>query len=259
LRVKQRASFTIGHVARVARISVRALHHYDEIGLVKPSGRSRSGYRLYTQADLERLQQVLFFRELGFRLEDIAPILADPGFDRRSALLAQRERLVENAARANALVHLIDTTIQKLERGEAMRPEEMFEGFDPAKYEEEAKARWGNTPEFAESQKRTKRYTKDDWKQIRADMDAITQAFAEAMASGERPGDAAAMDVAERHRQHIDRWFYPCSYRIHVGLGEMYVADPRFAANYEKHGAGLAAYICEAIRANAARAGGAAS
>src|SRR4051812_29152036 len=156
--------YKIGHVARVARVSVRALHHYDEIGLIKPSGRSGSGYRLYTDLDLERLQQVLFFRELGFPLEEILRLLADPSFDRRSALLAQRTRLAENAERASALLRLIDKTIETMQKGESMKPEEMFDGFKPVQYEEEAKARWGNTSAHAESLRRTKLYSPEDWK-----------------------------------------------------------------------------------------------
>jgi DNA-binding transcriptional MerR regulator len=236
-------------------MSVRALHHYDEIGLVQPSARSAKGYRLYTPADLDRLQQVLFYRELGFPLEEIRRILAEPAFDRRRALLAQRARLAEQAARAAALVALVDKTIATLERGETMTPEEMFDGFDPSKYEEEARARWGKTESYAESARRTARYTKDDWATLRAEADALTQAFADAMDRGTPPGDPAAMDIAERHRLHIDRWFYPCPPRMHAGLGEMYAGDPRFAANYDKVRPGLAVYVRDAIRANAQRAG----
>jgi DNA-binding transcriptional MerR regulator len=245
--------YKIGYVSRVARISVRALHHYDEIGLVKPSGRSRSGYRLYTEQDLERLQQVLFFRELGFALEAIRDILSDPAFDRRRALMEQRARLAEEAARASALLNLIDRTIANLERGEIMKPEEMFDGFDPSQYEDEVKARWGATEAYAESARRTKRYTREDWAAIRAEADAITEAFAAAMEAGAPASDPRAMAVAERHRQHIDRWFYPCAPRIHVCLGEMYVGDARFTAVYDKRREGLAEYISRAIRANAER------
>jgi DNA-binding transcriptional MerR regulator len=248
-------AYTIGHVARAARVSVRALHHYDEIGLVQPSGRSAKGYRLYTPADLERLQQVLFYRELAFPLEEIRRILADPAFDRRRALLAQRARLAERAARASALVALVDRTIARLERGETMTPDEMFDGFDPSQHDEEVRARWGATESYAESARRTARYTQEDWVRIRAEADALRHAFAEAMERGTPPTDAAAMDVAERHRLHIDRWFYPCPPRMHAGLGEMYVNDPRFAANYDKVRAGLAGYVRDAIRANAQRAG----
>jgi DNA-binding transcriptional MerR regulator len=252
---RQPPTYTIGQVAGAAHVSVRALHHYDEIGLVKPSGRSAKAYRLYTTADLERLQQALFYRELGFPLEEILHILADPAFDRRGALLAHRARLAEQAARAQGLLLLVDRTIARLEQGETMTPEEMFDGFDPSQYEKEAKARWGATASYAESARRTARYTKEDWAKIRAESDALTRAFAEAMEQGVPPSGTAAMDVAERHRMHIDRWFYPCSAQMHVGLGDMYVGDTRFAANYEKARAGLAAYVCDAIRANADRAG----
>jgi hypothetical protein len=134
-----------------------------------------------------------------------------------------------------------------------MNPEDMFEGFDPSKYEDEVKARWGDNPAYAESARRTKQYAQDDWAKIRAEAAAITQAFADAMESGAPPADARATEAAERHRLHIDRWFYPCSLAMHVGLGDLYVNDPRFAANYEKVRAGLAEYMRSAIRANAKR------
>jgi DNA-binding transcriptional MerR regulator len=245
--------FKIGHVARVAKLTVRALHHYDEIGLVKPSGRSETGYRLYTQRDLERLQDVLFYRELGFALEEIQRVLADPTFDRKSALIRQRAELAEKAAQANALLNLIDKTIESMDRGEAMQPQYMFDGFDPSKYEDETKARWGSADSYAESVRRTKRYTKEDWQSIRSEFEAITIAFADIMKAGIAPTDQRAMDIAERHRLHIDRWFYPCPTTMHMELGEMYVSDDRFAANYEKHRKGLTEYIRDAIAANSNR------
>lgn len=250
-------AYTVGDVSRMARVSVRTLHHYDEIGLVKPSSRTEAGYRLYTPRDLERLQQVLFYRELSFGLEEIARMLADPAFDRRRALVTQRDLLMERAEQARALVTLIDKTLAALDGDEPMSHEELFNGFDAFKYEEEARERWGGTPEFEESRRRTRRYGKEDWKALGAESGEITQGFARAMDDGVPPVDTRAMDLAERHRQHISRWFYDCSFEIHVGLGEMYAADPRFAANYEPVRAGLAAYIRDAIRANADRSPGA--
>jgi DNA-binding transcriptional MerR regulator len=245
---------TVGEVARMARISVRTLHHYDEIGLVVPSSRTAAGYRLYAEPDMERLQQVLFYRELGFALEKIARVLADPGFDRRRALVSQRELLVERAEHARALVSLIDRNIEALDRGERVNREELFDGFEPAAYEAEARDRWGGTQEYEQSVARTRRYGAEDWRAIRAEAAAIVEDFAAALDAGAAPADERAADVAERHRQHISRWFYDCSREVHVGLGEMYVADPRFAANYEPVRPGLAAYIRDAIRANAERA-----
>src|SRR4051812_37177691 len=120
-------TYTVGELASLARVSIRALHHYDEIGLLRPSGRSGAGYRLYTAPDLQRLQQVLFFRELGFKLEEIQRILADPGFDRRQTLVAHRALLAERAERARALVDLVDRTLKALGDDDTMNPEEMFE------------------------------------------------------------------------------------------------------------------------------------
>lgn len=244
---------TVGDVSKRTGISIRTLHHYDEIGLVKPSSRSEAGYRLYAQKDVERLQQVLFYRALGLPLEEIARLLSDPDADRRAVLLSQRELLLQRADQARALVTLIDRTIAALDRGESMSQEDLFDGFQPSEYEEEARQRWGGTPEYKESIRRTKSYTKDDWRAIRAEAGNIVEAFAAAFDAGAAPDDPRAMEVAESHRQHITRWFYPCSFEIHVGLGEMYVADPRFAANYEPVRTGLAAYIRDSIRANASR------
>jgi DNA-binding transcriptional MerR regulator len=247
---------TVGELAKIAHVSVRTLHHYDEIGLLTPSGRSDAGYRLYTDSDLERLQEVLFFRELGFALDAIGRILRDPEHDRRKALVAQRALLVETGRRLEAMVALVDRTLDAIAKGTTMTNEEMFEvfgDFNPKDYEEEARQRWGNTDAYAESARRTKGYTKDDWKRMRAEADAIGASLAEALRSGAAPGDPHVLDLVEQARLHIDRWFYPCSRAMHVSLGEMYVSDTRFAANYEKLAPGLAQFVCDAIRANAAR------
>jgi DNA-binding transcriptional MerR regulator len=249
---------TVGAVAKLARASVRALHHYDEIGLLKPSARSRSGYRLYTDRDLERLQQILFFRELGFSLEDIARILNEKRFDRKKALVAQRALLLEKGERLRAMIALVDKTLDAIETGATMEPEEMFEvfgDFDPKAHEAEAEKRWGATDAYAESARRTKQYTKKDWKAVRDEMQAIGAAFAEALASGAKPGEPRVMDIAERARMQIDRRFYPCSRAMHVALGQMYVTDPRFAEAYERIRPGLAQFVCDAIRANGERDG----
>jgi DNA-binding transcriptional MerR regulator len=133
-------SHTVGEVAKLAHVSVRTLHHYDEIGLLRPSARSETGYRLYSSADLEKLQQVLFFKEIGFGLEDIRDLMADPAFDRREALLVQRDLLAERALRLEAMLGLIERTLASLEGGLPMTRAEMFEvfgDFDPAAYEDE--------------------------------------------------------------------------------------------------------------------------
>jgi DNA-binding transcriptional MerR regulator len=253
------ATLTVGQVAKLAHVSIRTLHHYDQLGLLTPSGRSDAGYRLYTMADLERLQQILLSKELGFALDEIVDLLADPAFDRRDALLAQREAIVGQVARYEAMLALIDRTLLSLDGGITMAKQDMFAvfgDFDPADHQAEVEERWGDTDAFEESSRRTKSYTKEDWQRYKAESTQINADLAELVDAGVATDDPRAMDAAERHRLLIDRWFYPCSQEMHVGLGEMYVADPRFAANYETVRPGLAAYVCAAIKANAVRARG---
>jgi len=250
-------AFTVGKVARLAGVSVRALHHYDEIGLVRPGGRSEAGYRLYEPADLERLQQVLFFRELGLPLEEIGRILTDPQFDRRGALLMQRQLLAEKAKRLDAMIQAVNAALAAHERGETMGGEEIlqpFAGCQPAQYEDEARERWGGTAAYRESRRRTRRYTRQDWEAMQAEGDRFSQELAAALAAGLAPADPRVTALAERHRGFIAKWFYPCPPAMHRGLGELYVADARFAQNFERLRPGLARYVRDAFRANAERA-----
>lgn len=247
---------TIGTVARLAGVTVRTLHHYDEIGLVKPSGRTDSGYRTYGPDEVERLQEVLFYRELGMSLETIGDIVGRNGYDREIALEQQRGLLERKAERILTMVDAVDRAIRAKRTGVQMSNEEMlgvFGDFDPAEYEEEAKARWGETDAFRQSTQRTSRYTQQDWETISAENDAIYQAFLALMAAGTPADGAAAMEIAEQHRAHISKWYYDCSIEIHAGLGQMYTADARFTANIDKHGEGLAEYMAAAIAANASR------
>jgi len=249
-------TYTVGDVAKLAHVSVRTLHYYDEYGLLTPSARSEAGYRLYTDQDLERLQHVLFYKELGFGLEAIRTIMSNPDYDRYQALKEQRALIAKQIRRAESILQVIDKTLASLEGGIDMSKEEMFEvfgDFDPAGHEDEVKERWGETEAYKESARRTKRYTKDDWKRHKAESDSINQAIAALMDQGVAPTDTRALDAVERHRLLIDRWFYPCSRKMHAELGRMYVDDPRFTATYEKIRPGMAHYLREATAANAAR------
>jgi len=249
--------YTVNDVATAAKVSVRTLHHYDAVGLLPPSSRSEAGYRLYDDVDLERLQQILFFKELGFSLGEIRRIMLDPAFDRRAALHAQRALLAEKADRTHAMLEAIDIALDAMEKGVTMDKDDMFQvfgDFDPADYEDEVKERWGDTDAYKESARRTKSYTKADWQRYKDEAEANGLAIAALMDAGVPPTDPRAMDAVEEHRLLIDKWFYPCSHEMHRGLGEMYVADPRFTKNYEKIHPGMAQYVSDAIRANAERA-----
>jgi DNA-binding transcriptional MerR regulator len=257
MRDGERGDLRVGEVARLAHVTVRTLHHYDRIGLVRASGRSEAGYRLYTERDLERLQTVLLYKELGFGLGEIRDVLAEPGFDRREALRAQRAQLARRSERLDAMLALIDKTLAAMDEGTAMTRDDMFEvfgDFDPKEYEAEVEERWGETDAYKESTRRARRYTKEDWLRFKAESEAVNEAVARLMDEGVAPDDPRAMDAVERYRMMIDTWFYPCPRQMHAQLGRMYVADPRFTATYEKIHPGMAQYMCDATAANAARA-----
>jgi MerR family transcriptional regulator, thiopeptide resistance regulator len=242
---------TIGEVAELAGVSVRTLRHYDELGLLVPSERSDAGYRLYDHADLVRLQEILVWRQLGFPLADIAAIQDAPHHDRITALQRQRSLAERERERLEAVIRALDAALIAHRNGTKLEEAAMFDGFDHEQYEAEARERWGHTEAYAQSSRRTAGYTEQDWSAIRAESEEITRAFAELHQSGEPPSSPAARTTAERHRQHITQWFYPCSSAMHCGLADMYVADERFARNYDGVAPGLAAYVREAIVANA--------
>jgi len=250
-------SWSVGEVAGLVGVTVRALHHYDEIGLLRPSGRTAAGYRSYGYADLERLQQILAYRELGFSLADIAAVLDDPHTSVVDHLRAQHRHLIEQVDRLQQMVSAIEKTMEAHRMGISLDPKEMFEvfgDFDATRHAQEAERRWGHTDAYGESQRRTARYRKADWRQMKAESDEVVQRLVAALDSGLPAESPAAMDAAEEHRQHITRWFYDCGYEVHRGLAEMYVADPRFTAHYEERRPGLAQYVHDAITANADRA-----
>ncbi|PKQ37804.1 MAG: MerR family transcriptional regulator [Actinobacteria bacterium HGW-Actinobacteria-1] len=250
---------TVGDVAGIAGISVRTLHHYDTIGLLGPSERSEAGYRLYTDDDLVTLQQVMFFKELGFGLEDIKRLMHDPAFDRREALRLQHRMLADKASQLMKMMDAVEETLDGIEKGTAMAPDDMFEAFgdfDPKQYEAEVEERWGETDAYKESARRTKGYKKEDWARYKAESDQIGRDTAALMDAGVPADDPRAMDLAEQARLQIDTWFYPCSHQMHAGLAEMYLADPRFTATYEKIHEGMAQYWHDAIIANLTRSRG---
>ncbi len=250
--------YRVGEVARLSRVSVRTLHHYDAIGLLTPGERHDNGYRGYTRADLERLQRILAYRELGFELDAIRALLDDPDLDPVEHLRHQKALLDERADRIDAMRRTVQKLMEARQMGINLDPKEMLEVFgdlDPSEHAAEAQERWGDTDAYRQSRQRTSRYGKADWQRMRREVEAVEQRLADALADGVPATDRRAMDAAEAHRQHIDRWFYDCDHAMHVGLADMYTADPRFRAHYDDRAPGLAAFVSNAIRANAARQG----
>lgn len=248
--------YSVGAVARSAGVTVRTLHHYDEIGLLVPTARTPAGYREYTLADLERLQRILCYRELGFELDKIAAILDDSDTAPVEHLRHQHALLTNRVERLQAMIRAVEKTMEAHTMGINLTPDELFEVFgdqDPTRHADEAQQRWGDTAAWHQSQRRTSRYGKTEWLAITQQAHDIHAQFVAAQQAGQPPTSAAAMDIAEAHRQHIDRWFYDCPPEMHRTLGELYVGDPRFTAHYDEQTPGLAQYVHDAVTANADR------
>ncbi|MDH6123587.1 MerR family transcriptional regulator [Kitasatospora sp. GP82] len=249
------STYSVGQVAAIAKVTVRTLHHYDEIGLLSPGGRTPAGYRRYEDADLDRLQQILFYRELGFPLEEIAAILDDDSVSPTEHLRRQHQLISARITHLQELAAAVEHAMEAQKMGISLTPEEKFEVFGAdyqESWESEAEQRWGNTDAWQQSQRRTARYDKADWQRIKAEMDSLNSRLVEVFSAGSAPDSAEAMEAAEAHRQHISDNFYDCTYEIHRCLGAMYLSDPRFTATYEDLAPGLAQWLHDAILANAA-------
>ena len=249
---------SFGQVTKLSGVSIRSLRHYDEIGLLRPSARTGSGYRQYDDCDLTRLRHILFYRELGFLLDEIASLL-DGEVDSAAQLAKQRDLLATRIARLQAIADAVDTELEARRMGVNLTAEErleVFRDFKPEQYAQEVEERWGETDAYKESARRTATYSKQDWLRIQAETDAIENGFARLLASVVAPAAPEAMDLAEAHRLNISKWFYECGHEMHRCLAEMYVADPRFTAHYDQRVPGLAQFIHDAIVANAERGEG---
>ena len=230
----------IKEFAQQIGVSVRTLHYYDEIGLLKPSEvDAQNGYRFYDERSLERMQEILFYRELDFSLKTIAQILLSPDYDKQQALTRQRKLLLAKKERLERLIDALDS----LEKGEGfMKPNNEYEDLKN-KYAEEVRQRWGSTDAYKESQQRN-----TDFSQAASLLDAVFEEFAELDRSGISPDDEAAKIQVERLQQCITDNFYTCKNEILAGLGQMYAADVRFKNNIDKHGEGTAEFVSQCIK-----------
>ena len=249
-------NYSIGQVARLARVTVRTLHHYDQIDLLHPSGRLETGYRRYSTADLERLQRILCYRQLGFALEQIKTIIDDPTTDPLEHLRRQHTLLLERVEELQHMLEAVEKMMEARTMGINLEPHEMLEAFgetNPLAYHEEAEQHWGHTDAWTEAGRRAATYTKDDWKRMQAEFAALMTDFARALATATPAESLQTMELAEAHRAHLERWFYPCSPQMHCELADLYIGDPRFAAQFETFAPNLASYLRDAIYTNAQR------
>lgn len=240
-------SYTVQKLAHLAGISIRTLHYYDEIGLLKPSVVKSNGYRYYEEAELVRLQQILFFRELEFSLDDIKRMLNRPGFGVVEALREQKKLIRLKQERLEKLIHAIDTTITAMNSNQKINEKEMYDVFkdeDVKQYQDEVKERWGNTDAYKQSMKKVSKMTKVEMQKLKEDGEKHTTAIADAMDKGVDHPDVQGL--IKKSHDGIN-FFYECSYEMFRNLGKMYVEDPRFTEYYEKFRPGLAVFMRDAI------------
>lgn len=235
----------INEVAKLTGVTVRTLHYYDEIGLLKPSEITEVGYRLYNNKALETLQQILFFRELDFSLKDIKEIMTDPHYDKSTILTEHKELLLQKRNRINDLIALVDNTL----KGEC---DMSFKQFDMTEFEatkkkfaDEVKQRWGNTDAYTESEEKTSNYDDAQWKILSSEGEVILQEFGENRII--QPESKEAQALVMKWQNYITANFYNCTKEILSCLGLMYIGDQRFTKNIDKNGEGTAAFMSAAI------------
>lgn len=253
-------SYSVGQVAAFAGVTVRTLHHYDRAGLLSPSGRSHAGYRLYGDADLARLQQILFYRELGFSLDEIAAILKDPQANVLEHLRSRQRELSEEIARLQRLAEVAEQAIEVQQTGVSLTPRERFDVFGEItfdlSYATEARLKWADSAGQREAMARAAAHTKEDWRRLMAEAAAWRGDLLAAFDADEPCDGERAMDLAEEHRRHVTRWFTSCPPDMHRRIADDFAADPRAFALVvppSQQRLGLAAYLCKAVHANAAR------
>lgn len=237
----------VSEVAKLTGVTVRTLHYYDEIGLLKPGEVTEAGYRVYNDADLEVLQQILFFRELDFPLEDIRKIMQNPAYDRQNALQKQRELLLQKRSRIDGLIALVDKTL----KGEH---DMSFEQFDTTtieetrkKYAAEVKERWGNSDAYAEFKKKTRYYNDEQFKIMEGKGMDILKEFGQNRTIA--PDSVQAQVLVEKWHKYITENYFTCTKEILSCLGQMYIGDERFKQNIDQYGEGTAAFMAASIRA----------
>jgi DNA-binding transcriptional MerR regulator len=231
----------------MAGVSVRTLHHYDHIGLLRPTARSEAGYRLYGEGELLRLQQILFYKELDLPLDEIRHILDEPDFDPIQALEQHRQVLRKRMDRLTRLLKTIDKTIYRLtEEDMSMTDEELYEGFSPEQIERyKREARQMFDPVLVEeTEERVRHMSKAQWQAMQAESEEVTHSIAALM--DRPPGDAEVQQLIARHHAWLEN-FYPAPAEVYRGLGQLYSEHPEFKAFYDKVRPGLADYMAAAM------------
>lgn len=244
--------YTVQKLACLAGVSTRTLRYYDEIGILKPARINSSGYRIYGQAEVDRLQQILFYRELGVSLDSIKGIVTSPSFDGVTALKEHREKLLEKRAQLNLLIANVEKTLSVSEGRIKMSDKEKFEGFkqkmvedNEKKYGKEIREKYGKDA-VEKSNAKLMNMSEEEYDKLTSLEKQIKITLAEAFKTGD-PASDLAQKTAELHKEWIAGYWGQYSKEAHAGLAQMYVNDERFTAYYDENQSGAAAFLRDAI------------
>lgn len=244
---------TVGRAAALVGVSVKTLHHWDAIGLVRPGGRTWAGYRVYSADDIARVHRVLVYRELGFPLAEIARLLDDPAVDARAHLRRQRSDLADRIARLQDMVRAVDRMMAATRDGIRLTAEEQAEIFGSdwrPEWIDEAEERWGGSDQWAQYAERAAAMTPGDWREVSSRTHALNADLAAAKAAGVRPGDETANELADRHRAMVSTYF-DCTYEMHACMSRMFRTDPRYTKGYPSTDPDFLPWLAEVIAENA--------
>jgi DNA-binding transcriptional MerR regulator len=244
--------YTVQKLSSLAGVSTRTLRYYDEIGILKPARINSSGYRIYGEAEVDRLQQILFYRELGVSLDNIKDIVTSPSFDRAKALKEHREKLIEKREQLDLLINNVDKTIALTEGRINMSNKEKFKGFkqkmiddNEKKYGEEIRNKYGNDV-VEKSNAKLMNMTEEQYEEVTKLTEQVINTLAEAFKNGD-PSSEIAQKAADLHKQWLTYYWSDYTKEAHAGLAQMYVDDERFTAYYDKEQPGTAAFLRDAI------------
>jgi len=244
--------YTVQKLACMAGVSTRTLRYYDEIGILKPARINSSGYRIYGEREVDFLQQILFYREMDLPLEEIGEIVTKPGFDKAEALADHRRKLLEKRRHLDLLISNIDKTIASIEGGIYMADKEKFEGFkkkmieeNEEKYGREGRENFGNDA-VDKSNAKLMGMSEEKYAETTRLAEEIMETLNEAMKTG-NPSGEIAQKAAALHKQWLMAYWDNYSEEAHAGLAQMYVADERFKAYYDKEQPGTAEFLRDAV------------
>jgi DNA-binding transcriptional MerR regulator len=244
--------YTVQKLGKIAGVSTRTLRYYDEIGILKPARINSSGYRIYGQSEVDLLQQILFYRELGVSLESIKNIVTSPSFDSTNALKEHREKLLAKREQLDMLIANVDKTLAVSEGRMTMNNKEKFEGFkqkiiddNEKKYGEEIRAKYGDE-QVDKSNNKIKGMTEQQYAEVEKLGTDVIDTLNEAFATGD-PASELAQKAADLHRRWLSFYWDSYTKEAHAGVAQMYVDDERFTAYYDNKQPGTAAFLRDAV------------